>query len=327
MPTPTPTPVPPPSVWRTAQCVQISRRDHLADGVVDGQGVTRLREGFVWLWSGYAHPAACLNASSGTVVTPRRGDVHPDMPGLYVSSVGPVTAINRDPSRRAFEGVVEYSNEGGTIQGSPLSLPPDIKWDFSDDAMAPYRYDFDPDGSKLVQTSSHEPLAELQRPQGTTMVSYSINLTPSAVPLDKIIRYTNYCPDDVTSESFPVMNSDSFTIDGVSIAQYQARFRGANVSGVQVSDGIQYRTVTYLLAIRHSWLDRVLDYGYKALNANGTPVDIGDLSVDPGQPAKGNVSPWPLDGTGHKKPKQTDAPATLTFYPLPALPFAVFNLR
>ncbi len=302
-------------------CTQVQRQNHLCTAGIDDNGVTVATDFWVIRWSADTEAAACFNASAGGTL-PRRGSPHPTLAALYAKRID-IKAIDGN-TRQAFQAQIDYTDELN-LTDSPLTQPPAISWDFADGGNAPYAKDFDPQGAKAVATSAGERFGDfLQRGSGTAIVTFRKNVLPTDTSPSLAVQYAAY-QVDANSPAVPVMNSAAFTIDAVNVQQYQARFKGAQISEVQRSNGINYRTVAYTLALRKTWLDVVEDRGFFTKNAKGLLQPI-PLSTDPAV-ALATANGWPLDGTGKKKPNVTDTPATRTFYPYPALSFAPFGFQ
>jgi len=110
-------------------------------------------------------------------------------------------------------------------------------------------------------------------------------------------------------------NQDNVTIKGTIYAAETLLFLPATVSEMtEQIQGTQYHyfaTTFRLLADYEKHLDKIEDRGYNEYK-EGKPVLINMTYA--GNEIK---SPWPLDGSGQKKPKPSDEPPIITFTPYP----------
>ena len=90
------------------------------------------------------------------------------------------------------------------------------------------------------------------------------------------------------------VNSDSFTVDGVTVGIGLAKMQSVTVGEVQRRNGTVFRSVTFTIHLqRDGWLLAPLDAGFRELNYAGDLVNIKNPGDDelPGAPV-------PLDGSG-----------------------------
>ena len=308
------------STTGTSTCVKVQRQDHRGVAGVEDNGVFSATDYYVVLWDGPSVAAACYGATDGTNTVPGRTSQH-----FYVNYLfGKRVQINPidGETRQHFEARVEFSDEL-FLGASPLDLPPDITWSFQEDGKTPYLLDFNPSGPKAVANSAGELFDYLQRDNGTILVTFKRNVAPTDTNPQLAFNYASYVPSGSTTPGVPVTNQDGFTIDGVSVAVGLAKFKGVQISALQQSNQVLYRSVSYTLGIKQSgWTDVVDDRGYHqaaTIGGNKMLMDIvqGNPPVKPQQP-------WPLS-SGKAKPNVTDKPDTLTFYPYPQAPFAPFS--
>jgi hypothetical protein len=208
---------------------------------------------------------------------------------------------------------IDYSDQV-TIDQNPLDQPDEITWDFSESEQAYFLDNSSP--QKHVVNSAGEPFQDfLKRETGQIHATVKRNVA-------------SYDPPTAVA-NLQVVNSDSFTIDGATVAINQAKlssiaaggFQVANVNGFQ----IRYRQQTFTLKFRQSWDDVVGDYGFNEVQVDGGGTPTGKL-----QPIATGVGtkvdkPWPLNGAGARMPNSTDTPASLTFKPYEKVAFASFG--
>jgi hypothetical protein len=125
------------------------------------------------------------------------------------------------------------------------------------------------------------------------------------------------------------VNSDVFTVGGLSIQVGKAKCKKTGVSEKKTRNGIDYYEVTTLIHFsKKGWKRRVLDVGFRQLSDDGlSRVKITVMS-DADPPEAENVSaPVPLDGAGRVLADPTPATATYLEYDLDdSLPFSVLPL-
>ena len=81
---------------------------------------------------------------------------------------------------------------------------------------------------------------------------------------------------------------------------------------------VTYYAKTFVFKARkHGWKDKPLDVGYNELvgDKNLNTQKLRQIVDSSGLPLK---KPWPLNGSGAKKPNATDSPAVLEFLPYAA---------
>lgn len=190
----------------------------------------------------------------------------------------------------------------------PLSRTPEVVWSQSPQSVEIFK-DFSTT-PQLIQPSSGEQFETLPtRDQGFLSVEYTRNESTSFFR-GTVLPLMAY---DL------VVNSASFTIDGVTIPALYARLSIRNAQKTTEGSTTFYR-VTYHIEFRQGndpanyadgWRERYLDRGYYTLGAS--PAELIPIYDKDGQIV---TSPWPLNGSGFQMPNSTDAPAVLGPYKL-----------
>jgi hypothetical protein len=289
---------------------------HLSRSGNQNDGTGFAEEFFVIECDADADTTAIQGASFGGIAAPIFGSTHPTA-SLYCNQTE-YTPMSQN-TRRVFQCRADYSDDPIV---DPLTLPPAIEWDFSEDGDVPYFLDCS-STPKPVTNSAGELFQDyLTRANGAITASFSINLTPGAAAS---------MASTLTQYTYPVtaVNSGGITFDGLTLNANQARIKGANISALtkQLVFGtyVQFRTVKFNLAFKANWQDKIDDRGFNqkwTSNADGS-VTLKEIvkGVPPTKPDR----PWPLDGNGNAKPNITDMPSQLTFQPYPQMSFSVFN--
>ena len=105
-------------------------------------------------------------------------------------------------------------------------------------------------------------------------------------------------------------NSNALTVRGVSIAAGQAKFLSAS-SSPQSENGVNFHTVRWEMALAPSWEIDLDDRGFNEKDTANAgklkPIVVG--STGPAQ------VPYPLNGSGAKKPNVSDTPAVIHLKP------------
>jgi hypothetical protein len=303
---------------------QVSWQAHLSRSGVQTTGELYAEEYFLIKCDGDTDSTTVQGAAAGGTTAPIYGAAHPAA-AMYCNftEYRPV----QNETRRAFQCRAQYTDE---VPVDPLTAPADIQWDFSEAGELPYFLDCTPssvtgpngeNGPQPVVNSAGDKFQDyLTRATGDVVGTYTVNMVPTLAGLraGQVIPYV---------KPVPAMNSDSFSFDGQSITQYQARIKGVRIGGIQVAlvngSKVYYRSVGTTLAFRDDWRLKIDDRGTRFLNANNVLQPIGGLSIVPNDTA--NTLGWPLDGDGNAKPNRTDDPAQLTFYPYPPMPFSGFG--
>lgn len=265
----------------------------LADGDISEERASR----FFLVKSTTAISGVTASVATGI---PTYFDAHPDN-SAYLMKSKRARAVSEDGGRYAWEVQCDYSNRIIT----PLSLPAQIEWDFSE-ASEEYWFDTNTSGGFTdghpVRNSAGQPFDAIpSRETG----SITCNITKNVATDFDVSLFSTFRQK---------VNSVAFDLDGVTIAIEQAKFSGASVSAPQLSNGEWYRAVKLVIKFKASWLATFADVGYfekqstlpylKPINVNG-PGGVPTLVS----------KPWPLNGSGAKMTYPDDKPAKLTFKP------------
>lgn len=116
------------------------------------------------------------------------------------------------------------------------------------------------------------------------------------------------------------VNQSAFTVDGVTVAQGNAKIDDVRVGPEEYRNNIQFRSVSIVMHIDdNGWNFEPVDRGFRQLNDDGDPVDI----VNKGDQSPVTV-PALLDGTGYAidNPQPSDA----VFLDIDGYPTADFSV-
>lgn len=202
---------------------------------------------------------------------------------------------------------VTYTENQIVWQENPLDEPDSISWTWQE-VTETYALDRSSPDPLPVVTSAGQPFRELPQREGFRLVA-NIRRNVASFDFSAALSYQN------------AINSDTFTVDGVSVGVRQAKLNVVGVSEVKKKNGVSYRELTIQLKFRGDWRDSFADRGTKQL-VSGDLVPI--LAGDPPQPIDDD---WPLDGSGAAKASSTDTPAVLTFKPYDEVSFAAWNFQ
>jgi len=212
-------------------------------------------------------------------------------------------AVVVDENGGSFNWTVqcEYSNR---IVNPLTDAWPNLlyEWDFSE-ASENYFFDYS-STPKQVVNSAGDPFDSIPEREGGTI---TLNVTTNqATDYDcgTALQYKNY------------VNSDTFTVDGVSITSWQAKLSGLQISPVQYMNAVYYRTIKAVLKFKLDWHDTFADMGYRQLvSSKLVPIIQANVPVD---------KPFPLNGSGVAQALGTKA-ASLTFAPYQTTAFGSFD--
>lgn len=103
------------------------------------------------------------------------------------------------------------------------------------------------------------------------------------------------------------INSDAFTIDGLSVVIGHAKMQSLALGKVQTRNGVDYRELSLEICVSSELWDHVLlDSGFEEIdpnNANKRRKIVDDSGKEPSEP-------WPLNGLGRKLANPTAANLT-----------------
>lgn len=186
---------------------------------------------------------------------------------------------------RIWDVTATYSTERA-INTVPTSDPVFVQWD-TEQFTKPATQD--KNGDAIVNSAGDPFLPPEQMDDSRRVVTITKNL--SSVPA-WVLTYQD------------AVNSDAFTIDGVSIAIGEAKMQRVSVGPAEIRNGTTFRAVTFVIALRRDgWAYKILDQGYNEKNAASptgrSPIRIGGMLP---------TSPVLLDGNGNRlpDPKATD---------------------
>ena len=257
-------------------------------------------------------PAVARTADDGTTAIPSSGDTFPGDSAAYARRID---AEPHDGQPDMFIVRVEYTDEapsgGGGFEPNPLLRPPAIRWGGTSRTEAYFK---DVDDKAVVNSAGVGFDEMLVRETGDMVVTITRN--QSTFDVDQAIEYLH------------VTNSDSFTVDGWTIAAEHAKM-GPIQADKHIEGGIEYYQVQYPIKLmRGAFDDKLLDVGYD--ERTPTPLaNAGDprpIVYPSGEHAGERVSkPYPLDEFGQAILTPDPTIRTLTFKPYVAKSFGVFN--
>jgi len=192
---------------------------------------------------------------------------------------------------RIWDVTATYSTERA-INTVPTSDPVFVQWD-TEQFTKPATQD--KNGDAIVNSAGDPFLPPEQMDDSRRVVTITKNL--SSVPA-WVLTYQD------------AVNSDTFTIDGVSIAIGEAKMQRVSVGPAEIRNGTTFRAVTFVIALRRDgWAYKILDQGYNEKDA-AAPTGRVPIYIRGMLP----TSPVLLDGTGKQlpDPKATDG-VFLTF--------------
>lgn len=93
-------------------------------------------------------------------------------------------------------------------------------------------------------------------------------------PTATVVRNLLVCPPWILDYQDAV-NSDTFTLDGITVQPYYAKMNAVRVSGMRFENGFFFRSVTMVVQLnRQSWDEGLLDAGHEELlEAESDPVE------------------------------------------------------
>jgi hypothetical protein len=175
----------------------------------------------------------------------------------------------------AWKITAQYSSER-ELNTNPTLEPALITWD-SEQFQRPAV--FDKNGNAIVNSAGDpfDPPNMMDDSRRVVTVEKQLAVVPSW-----ILTYQD------------AVNSDTFSIDGISIGIGLAKMQRVSVSPVQSRNGTSFRTVHFTIHLQKSgWLLEPLDAGFRERNYEGELVNI----VNPGDGEEPSA-PVPLDGAG-----------------------------
>lgn len=201
---------------------------------------------------------------------PNIGSAHPEDAGAFCTDL----SVQCVKGWRVWEVVATYSSECD-ISETPTSDAAIITWD-SEQFQRPAV--FDAAGNAIVNSAGDPFDPPNMMDDSRRIVTVQKNL--AAVP-SWILTYQD------------AVNSDSFTVDGVTVGVGLAKMQRVSVGSVQERNGTTFRTVELVMHLQKSgWLLEPLDAGFRE-NIGGVMYNITNGGDDQ-LPA----APVPLNGSG-----------------------------
>lgn len=202
---------------------------------------------------------------------PAIGDVYPDDSGAWCMSLN---VENTDPWR-GWTVTANYSSERELVT-DPTSDPAIITWS-SEQFQRPAI--FDSAGNAICNSAGDpfDPPNMMDDSRRVVTVSKNVAVVPSW-----ILDYQD------------AVNSDQFTVDGITVAIGLAKIQSVTVGERQTRNGVNFRVVTFSIHLqKNGWLLEPLDAGFREHTYSGTIENIrneGDGELP--------SAPVPLDGAG-----------------------------
>lgn len=192
-----------------------------------------------------------------------------------------------DDTCLAWIATVTYSSEsltGGTQDDdkvkelNPIDRRAKIRWN---SAQYTKVFDKDTSGNAVVNSAGDpfDPPVEIESSRWQVTIQKNVSAVPTYV-----LTYQD------------AINSDSFTLQGITVAVRCARVTHIEISDLQKENDIEFYTFTYSMEFnKDTWRKKVPDMGYRKL-VGGVPTDIL-LPDENGNLARTSV-PRQLDGSG-----------------------------
>jgi len=212
---------------------------------------------------------------------PAIGATHPEDSGAWCTTL----SVENTEDWKGWTVTAEYSSER-ELSETPTSDPVFITWN-SEQFQRPAIVD--QTGNAIVNSAGDPFDPPYMMDDSRRVVTVTKNLT--TVPT-WILTYQD------------AVNSDTFTVDGVSIAAGKAKMQAVTVSEVQTRNGVAFRTVVFSIHLeKNGWLLEPLDAGFRE-NIAGVISNIRNDGDDE-LPA----APVPLNGSGAVLSNPTPATA------------------
>lgn len=201
---------------------------------------------------------------------------------LYSTQLCRGISFNQDSSApRKWDIEADYSSEplktaDQTNIADPSDRPPKIKW-----KAAQYRKAIDKDinGDAIVNSAGDyfDPPPEIDSSHWVATIEKNVPAVPTF-----ILQYTD------------AINSDSFTIQGMPVAEHVAKIMDLDISDRQTEGDFGFYVFTYSLEFRpETWKYKPLDQGFRYKDG----ADIKQI-MDDHTPPRPITSPKLLDGSG-----------------------------
>jgi len=220
------------------------------------------------------------------------GNAHPEDANAYCISL---QVENTNPWT-GWTVTANYSDER-QLSDDPLEDAAEITW-ASEQFQKPAVFDLSGD---LIVNSAGDPFdppAMMDDSRRVVTVAKNLAVVPSW-----ILDYQD------------AVNSDTFSIDGISIGIGKAKVQSVNVGPWQRRNGTAFRTVNFTIHLqRDGWLLSILDAGFRQ------KVSGGRENIKNNGDGEAPTAPVPLDGNG--LPIDDPTPTNAVF-----LEFAVYKTR
>jgi len=204
------------------------------------------------------------------------GSVHPDDAFAWC------TDLSIDPATpwRGWTATAEYTTERQMAE-DPVNDAAAINWN-SEQFQRPAI--FDKNGSGIVNSAGDPFDPPNMMDDSRRVVSVTKNLI--AVP-SWILTYQD------------AVNSDVFSIDGISIGVGKAKIQSVTVGEKQYRSGVTFRTVQFTIHLqKNGWLLEPLDAGFRERTSGGPPSGIKNIYNPAPNDSELPAAPVPLDGSG-----------------------------
>lgn len=220
------------------------------------------------------------------------GSPHPEDANAFCISLD----VTQKAGWKQWAVTANYSDER-TLDDNPTDDPASITWN-SEQFQKPAVFDL---SGKLIVNSAGDPFdppAMMDDSRRVVTVEKNLAVVPTW-----ILDYQD------------AVNSDTFTVDGVSIGVGKAKMQAVTVGPRQRRNGTIFRTVNFTIHLqREGWLLDILDAGFRRKISGGRENirNSGDSELP--------TAPVPLDGNG--QPIDDPTPTNCVF-----LQFAVYKTR
>lgn len=207
---------------------------------------------------------------------PKIGSLYPDDPYAWCKTLDVAWVAGW----KAWKVTANYTSERELAE-DPTGDPAVISWD-SEQFQRPAI--FDKDGNAICNSAGDPFDPPNMMDDSRRIVTITKNL---AVVPTWILTYQD------------AVNSDTFTVDGVSVGVGVAKMQRVSVGPTERRNAITFRPVTFQIHLeRDGWLLEPLDAGFRELQA-GSGSGAGSLVniVNPGDGLQPSA-PVPLDGAG-----------------------------
>lgn len=199
------------------------------------------------------------------------GSLYPDDSGAWCTTL----TVEQFDGRFGWIVTADYSTER-ELSTDPTNDPALISWD-SEQFQRPAV--FDSSGNAICNSAGDpfDPPNMMDDSRRVVTVEKNLSVVPTW-----ILNYQD------------AVNSDTFTIDNISVSVGLAKMQRVSVGPRQERNGIPFRTVHFTMHLeKNGWLMEPLDAGFRERNYTGDLINIRN-------PGDGELpsAPVPLDGSG-----------------------------